>query len=57
MRKAQKERGAVIYHYHSLSPLTSLVGILLSSLHGTEDLCDETELIFFAYHQEAGLES
>lgn len=47
----------MIYHYHSFSPLTSLVGIALSISHGTEDLCDETELIFFVYHHEAGLES
>lgn len=47
----------MIHHYHTFSPLTSQVGIAFSSLHGTKNLCDETELIFFAYHQEAHLES
>lgn len=46
----------MLYHHRSCSPLTPQVGTALSGLHGTEGLCDETELIFFAYHQEAGHE-
>lgn len=56
MRKAPQKLGSMLYHHHSFIPLTPQVGTALSGLHGTEGLCDGTELSFFAYQQEAGHE-